>query len=93
MVLQRRHWGQIGVPTRTAVAALIHALNDESPWVRANAAYALAQVDNSKHDLATRVLTEVLSCKVAGVRLYAARALAAMDDIALTAAIKIARKK
>ena len=94
--------GQIGVPTQTAVAALINALNDESPWVRANAAYALAQVDNSKHDMASRVLTEVLGCKVAGVRLYAARALAAMDDISQPqfhrdskqpTVIKIARKE
>ena len=94
--------GQIGVPTRTAVAALINVLNDESPWVRANAAYALGQVDNSKHEMATRVLTEVLSCKVTGVRLYAARALAAMDDISQPrfyrdskqpAVIEIARKE
>ena len=94
--------GQIGVPTQTAITALINALKDESLWVRANAAYALAQVDNSKHDMAIRVLTEVRRCKVTGVRLYAARALAAIEDISQPrfhrdskqpAAIKIARKE
>ena len=85
--------GQIGVPTRTAVGALINALNDESPWVRANAAYALAQVDNSKHNMAIRVLTEVSRCKVAGVRLYAARALAEIDYISQSTVIKLARKE
>lgn len=94
--------GQIGVPTQTAVTALINALNDESLWVRANAAYALAQIDNSKHDMAAQVLTETLSCRVAGARLYAARALAAMDDISQPrfhrdskqpVAIKTARKQ
>ncbi|MXZ42478.1 MAG: HEAT repeat domain-containing protein, partial [Caldilineaceae bacterium SB0666_bin_21] len=38
--------GDIGVPARGAIPALVNAMEDDSEWVRRNAAFSLGILDN-----------------------------------------------